>query len=61
MQKKCPKCGSGHVDAVEEQGVLCIICLNCGYDESEELNAVSQEEEKEYKAMKTGGPRRTQK
>ncbi|MEM3126809.1 MAG: hypothetical protein QW331_01945 [Candidatus Woesearchaeota archaeon] len=58
---KCPKCGSGHVDAVEEQGVMCIICLNCGYDESEELAGVPSEKGTKYKAMKTGGPTRTQK
>ncbi|HLC58621.1 MAG TPA: hypothetical protein VJI68_02060 [Candidatus Nanoarchaeia archaeon] len=34
---KCPKCGSSHLDAVELMGSKFIICLNCGYDESEEI------------------------
>lgn len=27
---KCPNCGSGHVDLVEDNTVL--ICLDCGYE-----------------------------
>ncbi|MBS3167561.1 hypothetical protein J4216_00345 [Candidatus Woesearchaeota archaeon] len=34
---KCPKCGSGHVDTVEILGSKFLICLNCGYDESEDI------------------------
>ena len=27
---KCPKCGAGHVDLVDDKMVL--ICLDCGYE-----------------------------
>ena len=36
MKTECPKCKSKHVDAVEIMGSKFLICLNCGYDESEE-------------------------
>ena len=35
--KKCPKCKSAHVDEVDVMGTKCLICLSCGYDESEIL------------------------
>ncbi len=60
-QRKCPKCGSEHVDWAMEQGVKCLICMTCGYDETEELNIAPEYDEEKYKGMKTGGPRRTQK
>jgi len=37
MDKKCPKCGSAHVDQVEMMGSKFLICLSCGYDESDVL------------------------
>lgn len=37
MKTECPKCKSKHIDAVEIMGVKCLICLTCGYDESEEI------------------------
>ena len=37
MKDKCPKCNSKHIDAVDVMGTKCIICLSCGYDESEIL------------------------
>jgi len=37
MEKKCPKCGSSHLDQVDVMGSKCLICLSCGYDESELL------------------------
>jgi len=61
MERKCPKCGSAHVDFIKEQDVICLICMTCGYDETEELNIVAEEEEKQYKSFKTGGARRSQK
>lgn len=36
MKTECPKCKSRHVDAVEVMGSKFLICLSCGYDESEE-------------------------
>ena len=66
MTRKCPKCSSGHVDHVEEQGVDCLICLSCGYDESEELQSVDEDRptqagKSEHSPYKVGGHRRTEK
>jgi Zn ribbon nucleic-acid-binding protein len=36
---RCPSCKAGHVDKVREDGKLYLICLDCGYDESEEIRA----------------------
>lgn len=37
MKKECPKCKSKHIDQVELMGDKFLICLTCGYDESEDL------------------------
>ena len=37
MKKECPKCRSKHIDMVEVMGSKLLICLSCGYDESEEI------------------------
>ena len=39
MKTECPKCKSKHIDAVELMGSKFLICLSCGYDESEEMEA----------------------
>ena len=33
---RCPKCRSGHVDGVKEEGKVWLICMDCGWDEYEE-------------------------
>ena len=37
MKAECPKCKSKHIDAVEILGSKFLICLSCGYDESEDV------------------------
>lgn len=43
MKIECPKCKSKHVDAVEIKGSKFLICLSCGYDESEGIFEVYPE------------------
>ncbi len=66
MEKRCPRCGSAHIDAVDYIGVQALICLNCGYDESAEMEnpsgeKVSQKAKERHTPYKAGGPRRAQK
>ncbi len=35
---RCPRCTSGHVDGVKEDGKIWLICMDCGWDEFEEKN-----------------------
>lgn len=63
---KCPRCGSEKVKNVTYEGVSCIICLECGYDESMEMDTYpesrsSQKAKGRYSPYKTGGSRRTAK
>ncbi|HIH25392.1 hypothetical protein J4476_01550 [Candidatus Woesearchaeota archaeon] len=37
MKTECPKCKSKHIDQVDVMGGKFLICLSCGYDESEEV------------------------
>lgn len=61
--KKCPKCGSEKVKTVNYEGVSCIICLECGYDETMEMDTwpesrSSQKEKGRYSPYKAGGKAR---
>jgi len=63
-QKRCPKCNSGHIDAVDYMGVKALICLTCGYDESSEMEAgggarTNQKAKASYSPYKAGGSKRT--
>lgn len=63
MKTECPKCKSKHIDAVELMGSKFLICLSCGYDESEEMLDAYPESRggKSGKGnpYKRGGPMRT--
>ena len=56
---KCPKCGSGHTDAVDILDVKFLICLSCGYDESAGVSAEERPRKGKITPYKTGGPRRS--
>lgn len=62
---KCPKCGSDKAKQVDYQGVKCIVCKECGFDERDELDVYpeqkkSQKAKGEFSPYKTGGQKRTQ-
>ena len=63
MKTECPKCKSKHIDQVEFMGSKFLICLSCGYDESEEMLDVYPESKggKSGKGSpyKAGGPMRS--
>lgn len=63
MEIECPKCKSKHVDSVEVMGSKFLICLNCGYDESEEVLDVYPESRGgkggKSSPYKRGGPMRS--
>ena len=61
--KKCKKCGSSKIKVVDFMGSKIYYCTECGYDERDELNIVSEErntqrEKTRYSPYKTGGGKR---
>ena len=63
--KTCPKCGSEDINLIKYQGIECVVCKKCGYDEREEYDVypeekVSQKEKARYTPYKIGGGRRTE-
>ncbi|MBI2147784.1 hypothetical protein HYU19_04905 [Candidatus Woesearchaeota archaeon] len=66
MTSKCPKCRSSNVAWEDYQGIPCITCQDCGFDERNEYDIApeektSQQAKGSYMKYKTGGSRRTQK
>ncbi len=64
--KKCPKCGSENVKIVDYMEAKCLVCDDCGYDETEELAIVpeqreTQREKTRFTPYRTGGGKRTRK
>lgn len=64
--KKCPKCGSDKIKIIDYMGAKCVVCSNCGYDESAIYEVYpeqkkSQKEKARYSPYKTGGKARTRK
>ena len=62
MKTECPKCKSKHIDAVELMGSKFLICLSCGYDESEEMEAYPESRGGKWgrgSPYKRGGPMRS--
>jgi len=63
MKKTCPKCSSKNIKTIDYMGAKCIVCNNCGYDESSIYEVYpeqkkSAKEKASYTPYKTGGPRR---
>ena len=64
--KNCPKCNSGNIKLVDYLGVKCVICKNCGFDETSQFEVypeqkTSQKEKARHTPYKAGGSRRSQK
>lgn len=65
-KKNCPKCHSDNIKAVDYLGIKCIICRNCGFDETKQYEVypegkTSQKAKARHSPYKAGGPRRTSK
>ena len=63
VDDKCPKWSSDDVDIVDYMGAKCIVCKQCGYDESEELAVYPEErstqrDKEAYNPYKSGGAQR---
>ena len=63
-KSKCPECNSNNAETVNYIGISCIVCKNCGYDESRQYDVfpeqkTSQKAKGKYLIYKTGGHRRT--
>jgi uncharacterized Zn finger protein (UPF0148 family) len=62
----CPKCKSPNVRLEEYQGLDCIVCNDCGYDESQLYEVYpehksSQKAKGKFNVYKSGGKNRTKK
>lgn len=64
--EKCPKCGSSGIKIIDYMGVKCIICKDCGFDQTKDYEVypeqkTSQKAKAGYTPYKTGGHKRTRK
>jgi late competence protein required for DNA uptake (superfamily II DNA/RNA helicase) len=62
-KKLCPKCKSRNIDLISYIDIKCIVCKNCGFDESKQYDVfpeekVSQKEKGRYTPYKSGGFKR---
>lgn len=62
----CPKCKSDKIKIIDYLGVKCIVCSNCGYDETKIYGQTpeqrsSQKAKGTYSVYKAGGKSRTKK
>lgn len=63
---RCHKCKSKDIEIVDYLGVKCIVCRNCGFDETSQYEVypeqkASQKAKAKHTPYKTGGHKRTQK
>ena len=65
-KKICPKCGSNKIKLINYMGVKCVVCSDCGFDESKQYEVFpedkkSQKAKGRYTPYKVGGFKRTKK
>jgi len=58
--KKCPKCKSNNVKIIKYMDVKCVLCSNCGFDESKQYEVFPEEKKSQkakgrYTPYKAGG------
>jgi len=53
MESKCPKCNSGKVKLVDYLGIKCIVCNDCGFDETKQYEVYSEKKSQKEKGMYT--------
>ena len=63
-KKSCPKCKSSKIKIISYMGVKCVVCRNCGFDESSQYEVYPEEKKSQkakgkYNVYKAGGPKRT--
>ncbi len=60
IKNKCPKCKLDKINIIDYMGVKCIICSNCGFDETERYEVFPEEKKSQkakgrYTPYKSGG------
>ena len=65
-KKACPQCNSNNIKKINYLGVNCIVCKDCGFDETKQYEVypdekVSQKAKGRYTPYKAGGFKRTKK
>ena len=60
IKKKCPKCASSKIKIIDYMGIKCVVCKNCGFDESKQYDVFpgekkSQKAKGKYTPYKVGG------
>ena len=60
IKKICPKCGSSKIKIINYMGVKCVVCSDCGFDESKQYDVfpeekISQKAKGTYTPYKVGG------
>ena len=66
IKKICPKCCSSKIKLINYMGVKCVVCNNCGFDESKQYDVFPEEKKSQkakgqYTPYKVGGFRRDKK
>ena len=66
IKKSCPKCKSDKIKIISYIGVKCIVCNNCGFDESSQYEVFGEEKKSQkakgnYAPYKSGGYQRSRK
>ncbi len=60
MKNKCPQCESDKIRIIDYMGVKCVVCGNCGFDESSQYEVFGEEKKSQkakgsYTPYKSGG------
>lgn len=63
-KKNCPECDSSKIKLINYMGIKCVICNECGFDESKQYEVFPEENKSQkakgsYSPYKSGGLRRT--
>ena len=63
IKKNCPKCGSNKIKIINYMDIKCVVCKNCGFDESKQYDVFPDEKKSQkakagYTPYKTGGSKR---
>ena len=63
IKKNCPKCASSKIKIITYMGIKCVVCKNCGFDESKRYEVFPEEKKSQkakakYTPYKAGGSKR---
>ena len=66
IKKRCPKCNSDKIKIIKYMNINCIVCSNCGFDESSQYEVFGEEKKSQkakgsYTPYKSGGHQRSRK